>query len=72
MFHRSLYNPDPAWPEERRTKLRNIAAIWSSMWPINRQRVIASEFATIAWKGRALQLALNQLQLDPPSIISPQ
>jgi site-specific DNA recombinase len=46
---KTLAEPPAMWAEPLRAQLRQYAAVWEALWPVNRRRAIASVFGSVTW-----------------------
>jgi site-specific DNA recombinase len=48
----ALSAPPAHWPEGVRARLREYAAVWDGLWPINRRRALAQVFVSMTWRRK--------------------
>lgn len=60
----ALSEPPAHWPEDVRARLREYAAVWDGLWPINRRRALAEVFASMTWRRKPERLDV-ELAAEP-------
>lgn len=69
----ALSEPLAHWSHDVRTRLREYAAVWNALWPINRRRALLEVFAAMAWHRKPERLVVERVDVRsgpkyPPTV----